>query len=156
MNKLWKLNWLKVVFIWWEIFKKRGESLWVNISNLGHNFLSYCKNSSCDIVILQTSLYDWWSVYYGKTHWNWQWIHSLCLWVNKTLSEHNDDKKKRFLNVSSFTIQNIQYAKLRLLRALAKKADYLKTLVPNYTIGVSVVPAMNQEVYGQYLWHHTL
>lgn len=60
-------------------------------------------------------------------------------------------KKKRFLNVSSFTIQNIQYAKPRLLRALAKKADYLKTLVPNYTIGVSVVPAMNQEVYGQYL-----
>lgn len=60
-------------------------------------------------------------------------------------------KKKRFLNVSSFTIQNIQYAKLRLLRALAKKTDYLKTLVPNYTIGVSFVPAMNQEVYGQYL-----
>lgn len=35
-------------------------------------------------------------------------------------------KKKRFLNVSSFTIQNIQYAKLRLLRALAKKSRLLE------------------------------
>lgn len=35
-------------------------------------------------------------------------------------------KKKRFLNVSSFTIQNIQYAKLRILRALAKKSRLLE------------------------------
>lgn len=77
-------------------------------------------------------------------------IGTLCVFeLIKTLSGHNEVFKKSCLNASSFTLI-IQCAKLCLLIALATKADNLKTLVPNDTIGVNVVPAMNREVYGHY------
>lgn len=47
MNKLWKLRWLKVILLWWKIWKG-GERLYVNVSNFSHNFLTYCQ-TSCEI-----------------------------------------------------------------------------------------------------------
>lgn len=114
------------------------------------------QNSSCDVVILKTSLYDWRPIYYGKTLWN---LYFLHFWVNKTTigTQRGFWKKlsKCIIFYTNFT-RIIQCAKLCLLIALATKADNLKTLVPNDTIGVNVVPAMNREVYGHYWWNHTL
>lgn len=79
-------------------------------------------------------------------------IDTLCVYeLIKTLSGHNEVFKlsKCIIFYTNFT-QIIQCAKLCLLIALATKADNLKTLVPNDTIGVNVVPAMNREVYGHY------
>lgn len=79
-------------------------------------------------------------------------IGTLCVFeLIKTLSGHNEVFKKSCLNASSFTLILLEScAKLCLLKALATKAVNLKTLVPNDTIGVNVVPAMNREVYGHY------
>lgn len=81
-------------------------------------------------------------------------IGTLCVFeLIKTLSGHNEVFKKKLskciIFYTNFT-RIIQCAKLCLLIALATKADNLKTLVPNDTIGVNVVPAMNREVYDQY------
>lgn len=114
------------------------------------------QNSSCDVVILKTSLYDWRSIYYGKTLWN---LYFLHFWVNKnTIGTQRGFLKKLSKCIIFYTnfTRIIQCAKLCLLIALATKADNLKTLVPNDTIGVNVVPAMNREVYGHYWWNHTL
>lgn len=127
-----------------------------NVSNLGQSFMSYCK-------ILHAML--WYSKHpcmtedlstmaklYG--------ICTFCIFeLIKTLSGHNEVFKKKLskciIFYTNFT-RIIQCAKLCLLIALATKADNLKTLVPNDTIGVNVVPAMNREVYGHYWWNHTL